>query len=134
MNIDLKFVCRCGKSFIRYCDQDSDRRISRQEWKSCIGITENSEYIPQYSTFLLSKYTIPSLGLKLFSPPVSFSLFSALLSEEDEERAEGERRRKEEQRSPASRPAPFSRETQGDQGMDNFTTSISFVGIEPLLI
>ena len=79
-------------------------------------------------------HLLASLGLKLFSPSVSFSLFSALLSEEDEERAEGERRRKEEHRSPASRPAPFSRETQGDQGMDNNTTLISFVGIEPLLL
>ena len=34
---------KCGRSFLRYCDQSSDRRISRSEWNSCLGITENSE-------------------------------------------------------------------------------------------
>jgi len=58
---------RCGRSFTRYCDQDSNRKISRQEWKSCIGIEEN----------------------------ISFNLFSKLRSEEDEEKRERERKHKE---------------------------------------
>ena len=37
---------KCGRSFLRYCDQNSDRRISRSEWNSCLGITENSESLP----------------------------------------------------------------------------------------
>ena len=41
---------KCGRSFLRYCDQNSDRRISRSEWNSCLGITENSESpLPLYS-------------------------------------------------------------------------------------
>jgi len=57
---------RCGRSFTRYCDQDSNRKISRKEWKSCIGIEEN----------------------------ISFNLFSKLRSEEDEEKREKQRKRK----------------------------------------
>jgi len=86
---------RCGRSFTRYCDQDSNRKISRQEWKSCIGIEEN----------------------------ISFSLFAKLRSEEDEEKREKERRRKEDadrshgksfpgqqQRDQASPPSLYARQ------------------------
>ena len=38
---------RCGRSFLRYCDQDSDKRISKKEWSSCLGVTENSEFSPR---------------------------------------------------------------------------------------
>ena len=34
---------KCGRSFLRYCDQDSDKRVSKSEWSSCLGVTENSE-------------------------------------------------------------------------------------------
>ena len=34
---------KCGKSFLRYCDQDGDKRISSKEWSSCLGVTENSK-------------------------------------------------------------------------------------------
>lgn len=66
---DIKKVLRprrCGSSFVRYCDQDSDRKISKHEWRSCIGIEEN----------------------------ISFNLFSKLMSEEDEARRVEERRAK----------------------------------------
>jgi len=78
---------RCGRSFTRYCDQDSNRKISRQEWKSCIGIEEN----------------------------ISFNLFSKLRSEEDEEKREKERKRKvkAEKHDNLSRALPGQQ--QGDQ-------------------
>jgi hypothetical protein len=34
---------KCAKSFTTFCDMDSDRRISRQEWRSCVGLEENSK-------------------------------------------------------------------------------------------
>ena len=45
---------KCGKSFLRYCDQDSDKRISSKEWSSCLGVTENSKMLNNdFSAFLL---------------------------------------------------------------------------------
>jgi len=58
---------RCGRSFFTFCDMDSNRRISRQEWSSCVGIEENS---------------------------ISFLLFQNLNSEEDKEKQRQERQRK----------------------------------------
>lgn len=57
---------RCGRSFFTFCDLDTDRRISRQEWNSCIGIEEN----------------------------ISFKLFQILSSEEDKEKRRQEQLRK----------------------------------------
>ena len=34
---------KCAKSFTSFCDMDSDRRVSRQEWRSCVGLDENSK-------------------------------------------------------------------------------------------
>ena len=98
---------KCGRSFLRYCDQNSDRRISRSEWNSCLGITENSESPP------------PSIssGGNRSSFSVSFSLFSSLISEEEQDR-----RRPED----SDFPRPFL-ETQQDQAV---SPSLSLAGAE----
>lgn len=57
---------KCSRTFTRYCDTDENNRISRKEWRLCVGI-EN----------------------------ISFNLFSSLLSEEDEDRRQQERKEKE---------------------------------------
>ena len=56
---------KCGRSFLRYCDQNSDRRISRSEWNSCLGITENSEsplsiYLPLVVTVSTFQFPLAS--------------------------------------------------------------------------
>ena len=76
---------KCGRDWMRYCDQDGDSRVTSKEWSSCLGASENSES----SVELASKHDAFFLIL------VSFSLFSSLISEEDTERRERERRRKE---------------------------------------
>lgn len=34
---------RCVKTFTKICDLDSDQRISRDEWVSCLGLDFNRE-------------------------------------------------------------------------------------------
>ncbi|PNF28649.1 hypothetical protein B7P43_G08719 [Cryptotermes secundus] len=34
---------RCAKTFTKLCDMDSDQRISREEWVSCLGLDFNHE-------------------------------------------------------------------------------------------
>jgi hypothetical protein len=34
---------RCAKTFTSLCDMDSDQRISREEWLSCLGLDFNRE-------------------------------------------------------------------------------------------
>jgi len=80
---------RCGSSFTRYCDQDSDRKISKHEWRSCIGIEEN----------------------------ISFNLFSKLMSEEDEQRRVEERRLKGEEGRGSRRRINPSQQQQQDQAV-----------------
>ena len=95
---------KCGRSFLRYCDQDSDRRISRSEWNSCLGITENSESQPP----------VPPPD-NTYNISVSFSLFSKLISEEDQDRRSQERRRKEEAEYSRSFLDNYDGEAQQDQ-------------------
>ncbi|XP_023340076.1 SPARC-related modular calcium-binding protein 2 isoform X2 [Eurytemora carolleeae] len=66
---DIRKVLRprgCSRTFTKFCDMDSDRRISKQEWRSCSGLEEN----------------------------FSFKLFLSLNSDEDEIRRREERERK----------------------------------------
>ena len=34
---------KCGRDWMRYCDQDGDSRVTSKEWSSCLGASENSE-------------------------------------------------------------------------------------------
>ncbi|CAD5232315.1 unnamed protein product [Bursaphelenchus xylophilus] len=46
-------VKRCGRSFIRQCDQDSDKRVSLDEWKRCtITAFDETKIIPKSNPLL----------------------------------------------------------------------------------
>lgn len=35
----------CAQSFHTFCDMDNNRKISRQEWSTCLGVSSASKYI-----------------------------------------------------------------------------------------
>lgn len=44
-NVWIVTVQKCGKTFLGYCDRDSDTRISYQEWNFCLGGNTHRELV-----------------------------------------------------------------------------------------
>jgi len=42
LRADDKFDRKCRRHFLRYCDDDGDKRISLDEWIECTDINGNS--------------------------------------------------------------------------------------------
>ncbi|XP_021355081.1 SPARC-related modular calcium-binding protein 2-like isoform X3 [Mizuhopecten yessoensis] len=38
---------KCSRNFIRYCDADSNRKITLDEWIDCMGLKDNTSFLPQ---------------------------------------------------------------------------------------
>ncbi|XP_069117952.1 SPARC-related modular calcium-binding protein 1-like isoform X7 [Argopecten irradians] len=38
---------KCSRNFIRYCDADSNRKITNEEWIDCMGLKNNTSFLPQ---------------------------------------------------------------------------------------
>ncbi|XP_045178464.2 SPARC-related modular calcium-binding protein 1-like isoform X3 [Mercenaria mercenaria] len=36
-----KATRKCARKFVRFCDEDGNKKVSRQEWVDCMGITRN---------------------------------------------------------------------------------------------
>ncbi|KAL4237371.1 SPARC-related modular calcium-binding protein 1 [Mactra antiquata] len=41
-NSQKKETRKCARKFVRYCDEDEDKKVSRQEWVDCLGVTRSS--------------------------------------------------------------------------------------------
>ncbi|XP_060072241.1 SPARC-related modular calcium-binding protein 1-like isoform X2 [Ylistrum balloti] len=38
---------KCSRNFIRYCDADNNRKITHDEWIDCMGLKNNTSFLPQ---------------------------------------------------------------------------------------
>ncbi|XP_032239759.1 SPARC-related modular calcium-binding protein 2 [Nematostella vectensis] len=51
---------KCSKTFVGYCDENQDQRISRNEWYACFGVQEIKRCIGEYLAALRSPQQSPS--------------------------------------------------------------------------
>lgn len=44
---DEKYMRKCRRNFLQYCDDDNDSVITAKEWVSCMGLNENPRNLPE---------------------------------------------------------------------------------------
>jgi hypothetical protein len=42
-----KYARKCRRNFLKYCDDDNDKRITMDEWISCTGLNEQMKTLPE---------------------------------------------------------------------------------------